>query len=254
MAAVLEVRDVTVTFGGLRALDRVSLAVPGRSITGLIGPNGAGKTTLFGVISGLVRPRGGSVLIDGVDVTREPPQARARRGLARTFQRLELFGDLTVQEHLVVAYRARFRRVRLHRDLLGSGSRPFPGEREEVEALLELLGLVGVASVPARSLPLGTGRLVEIARALATRPKVLLLDEPSAGLDADESVRFAEVLRRLPEERGLALLVVEHNVELVLGLAQRVTVLDFGAVIAEGTPEQVRADSAVQAAYLGTMV
>jgi branched-chain amino acid transport system ATP-binding protein len=250
---VLEVRDLTVTYGGLRALDGVSLQVPRGGLVGLIGPNGAGKTTLFGAVSGLVRPRSGRVLIDGVDVTRASPQARARRGLGRTFQRLELFGELTVREHLVVAYRARAGRARLALDLIGLGRRPYPGEREEVEALLALLGLEGVADHPARSLPLGTGRLVEVARALAARPRVLLLDEPSSGLDADETARLANVLARLPAERGTALLLVEHNVEMVLGLVERVTVLDFGVVIAEGTPAEIRASAAVQAAYLGSV-
>lgn len=250
---VLEVRDLTVAYGGLRALNGVSLRVPERGLVGLIGPNGAGKTTLFGAVSGLVRPRGGRVLIDGVDVTRASAQVRARLGLARTFQRLELFGDLTVREHLVVAYRARAGRARLALDLVGLGRRPLPGEKAEIDGVLGLLGLHEVADVPARSLPLGTGRLVEIARALVARPRVLLLDEPSSGLDADESARLAGVLARLPSERGCALLVVEHNVEMVLGLVERVTVLDFGVVIAEGTPEEIRANAAVQAAYLGTM-
>jgi ABC-type branched-subunit amino acid transport system ATPase component len=252
-APVLEVRDVTVTFGGLRALSGVSLSVPPKGVVGLIGPNGAGKTTLFGVVSGLVRPRSGRVLLDGVDVTRASAQARARRGLARTFQRLELFGDLSVREHLVVAYRTRARRARLALDLVGLGRRPFPGEREEVAALLALLDLEEVADVPARSLPLGTGRLVEVARAVAARPRVLLLDEPSSGLDAEETARLTDVLVKLRAERGIALLVVEHNVEMVLGLAERVTVLDFGEVIAEGTPAEIRANPAVQAAYLGTV-
>ncbi len=256
--ALIEARDVTVRFGGLVALDHVSLAVAPANIVGLIGPNGAGKSTCFGVLSGLIRPREGTVRIDGVDVTRASPQARARRGLARTFQRLELFGELTVREHLVVAYRAKQRRTVLElaralpRDLLGLGNRPTPGERDVVDRILEQLGLTGVAAVSAGAIGLGTGRLVEVARALAAQPRVLLLDEPSSGLDARETDDLATVLARLRDEEGLALVLVEHNVAMVLGLADDVTVLDFGKEIAHGPASAIRADPAVQAAYLGT--
>jgi ABC-type branched-subunit amino acid transport system ATPase component len=250
--AILEADAVSVSFGGIRALDRVSLRVPPQSIVGLIGPNGAGKTTLFGVLSGLLRPSSGAVRIDSNDVTRASPQARAHRGLARTFQRLELFDDLTVREHLVVAHRARRRRAHLLADLLGLGRRPDRGEQEEVDAVLDLLGLAEMANVPARALPLGTGRLVEVGRALAARPRVLLLDEPSSGLDTSESAALAVALGRLRDERDLALVLVEHHVEMVLSLADRVTVLDFGRVIAEGTPAGVRGDARVRDAYLGT--
>lgn len=251
---ILEARDVTVRFGGLLALDRVSLAVPPEAIVGLIGPNGAGKTTFFGVLSGLLRPREGRVLVDGVDVTRRTPHARARLGLARTFQRLELFGELTVREHLVVAYRQGRRNplARFARDLLGLGARPYPGEDDAVDATLELLALDRLASRPAATLGLGTGRLVELARAIAAGPRVLLLDEPSSGLDGNETAQLTDVLRRLRDERGIALVLVEHNVEMVLSLADRVTVLDFGEAIAEGTPQEIRQSAAVQAAYLGT--
>jgi ABC-type branched-subunit amino acid transport system ATPase component len=258
MSTLLEARELVVSFGGLVALDGVSLSVAERTVVGLMGPNGAGKTTCFGVLSGLLRPRDGQVVFDGVDVTRWSPPRRAHAGLARTFQRLELFGELTVREHLVVAYRAR-RRARLRDrawrlplDLLGLGARPDPGEVETVDGILELLGLTRVAHWPASSLPLGTGRQVEIARALATRPRVLLLDEPSSGLDARETAELAAVLARLPAEHGAAVVLVEHDVEMVLGVAHEVTVLDFGRVIARGAPAEVRADPAVQAAYLGT--
>jgi len=252
--ALLDARDVTVRFGGLVALDGVSLGVPEGAIVGLIGPNGAGKTTMFGMLSGLVRPRTGTVHLAGHDVTGASPQRRARLGLARTFQRLELFEELTVREHLVVAYRVgrRHPAVRLALDLVGLGSRPLPGEDDTIDGILELLGLTRIAPVPAATVPLGTGRLVEIARALATRPRVLLLDEPSSGLDANETAALAGVLATLRRERGISLVLVEHNVEMVLGLADIVTVLDFGRPIAHGTPGQVRTDPAVQAAYLGT--
>jgi ABC-type branched-subunit amino acid transport system ATPase component len=250
--ALLEARDVTVTFGGLVALDDVSLAVDAGRIVGLMGPNGAGKTTLFGVLSGLLRPRTGRVLMSGDDVTSWPPQRRARQGLARTFQRLELFHELTVRQHVVLAHRVRHRRPNLLADLVGLGSRPGPGEDEAVDSTLALLGLQRYAGTSTRALPLGTGRLVEVARAIAAGPTVLLLDEPSSGLDAAETSQLSDVLRRLRDERGIALVLVEHNVEFVLGLADDVTVLDFGIVISRGTPAEVRADPKVQAAYLGT--
>jgi ABC-type branched-subunit amino acid transport system ATPase component len=251
MNQLLEARDVTVRFGGLLALDGVSIGVPEASLVGLMGPNGAGKTTLFGVLSGLLRPRAGHVFMDGVEVTGWSPQNRAGRGLARTFQRLELFGELTVREHLVVAYRVHNRRRGVALDLLGMGGRPGPGEDERVDQLLHLLGLQTLASVPASALPLGTGRLVEVGRAAATGARVLLLDEPSSGLDSAETEQLGGVFRRLREVEGVSLLLVEHNIDFVLGLADRVTVLDFGRVIAEGAPDEVRGDPQVQAAYLG---
>jgi ABC-type branched-subunit amino acid transport system ATPase component len=204
-----------------------------------------------------VRPREGSVFIDGVDVTRATPQARARRGLARTFQRLELFDELTVREHLVVAYRAGGRRtlfdlVRyLPLDLIGVGARPAPGEDDAIDQIIDVLGLRSVAHVPAAAIGLGTGRLVEIARAMAAHPRLLLLDEPSSGLDARETEELSEVFRRLRDDEQVSLVLVEHNVDMVLGLADDVTVLDFGEVIARGSPDAVRNDPTVQAAYLG---
>ncbi|HKF90499.1 MAG TPA: ATP-binding cassette domain-containing protein [Acidimicrobiia bacterium] len=251
--ALLRADDVTVRFGGVVALDGVSISAPASAIVGLVGPNGAGKTTLFGVLSGLVRPRSGRVLLRGVDVTSTSPQRRSRLGLARTFQRIELFAELTVREHLVVAHRAHERRDRRFlTDLAGLGSRPPPRERELVAGLLDLLGLTALADRPAALLPLGTGRLVEVARALATEPAIVLLDEPTSGLDAGEAERLATALERTRADLDVAFVLVEHNVDFVLGLAEHVTVLDFGKVIAAGAPAAIRADEAVQAAYLGT--
>ena len=247
----LEVRGASVRFGGVQALADVSVQVPAAGIMGLLGPNGAGKTTLFGVISGLVRPQRGRVLVRGVDVTGLSPARRARRGLARTFQRLELFDHLSVREHLVLAWRIRHGRLRLLADLAGLGRWPWPGERDAVEGLLELFELRDVADVAAGHLPLGLGRVVEIARAVATDPVVLLADEPFSGLSVPETRGLAGVFRRLRDERGIALCLVEHDVETVLELAEQVTVLDFGRVIATGTPAEIRVDPAVQAAYLG---
>jgi ABC-type branched-subunit amino acid transport system ATPase component len=254
---LLEAQGITVRFGGVVALDDVSLRVPEGSTVGLVGPNGAGKTTLFGVLSGLLRPKAGRVTMSGVDVTRRSPQHRARKGLSRTFQRMELFTELTVREHLVLARRVNEGRERLlgmARDLTGFGERPGPGEEEAVEEILALLGLDGVADRPALAIPLGTGRLVEVARALAAEPTVMLLDEPSSGLDAHETEQLGDALRRVRSERGIAFVLVEHNVEFVLGLSDRITVLDFGKLIAEGTPDEIRTSPAVQAAYFGAPV
>jgi ABC-type branched-subunit amino acid transport system ATPase component len=251
---LLAADDVTVRFGGVVALDQVSLTVPVGSTVGLVGPNGAGKTTLFGVLSGLLRPKAGRVTMGGTDVTNRSPQNRAHRGLARTFQRMELFTELTVREHLVLARRVKDGRERLLgmvRDLSGFGERPGPGEDEAVDDILELLGLTAVADRPALAIPLGTGRLLEVARALAAEPTVMLLDEPSSGLDVHETEQLGDALRRVREERGTAFVLVEHNVDFVLGLSDRVTVLDFGRVLIEGTPEEVRTSPEVQAAYFG---
>jgi branched-chain amino acid transport system ATP-binding protein len=248
---VLEARGVTVRFGGLTALADVSLTVPPHSIVGLVGPNGAGKTTLFGVLSGILNPTHGSVVLQGNDVTHAPPQDRARAGLARTFQRTELFADLTVREHLVLADRSRHARPRLWADLLGRSTGDRAAEQARVDQLLDALGLMPVADRPARALPLGTGRLVEVGRALATDPSVILLDEPSSGLDVHETEQLATTLRRARDEHGVALVLVEHDLDLVLGLSDVVNVLDFGIMIATGTPSEVRADPRVRAAYIG---
>lgn len=252
--ALLAAEDVTVRFGGVVALDGVRLVVPPGATVGLVGPNGAGKTTLFGVLSGLIRPRSGRVTMDGVDVTGRSAQHRARRGLARTFQRMELFTELTVREHLVLARRVRAGRDRMlgmARDVLGFGERPVRGEEEAVDSILELLALDGVADRPALAVPLGTGRLLEVGRALASDPTVMLLDEPSSGLDAHETEQLGDALRRVRAERGTAFVLVEHNVEFVLGLSDRITVLDFGKLLVEGTPEEIRTSPEVQAAYFG---
>jgi len=250
--ALLEASAITMQYGGIVALDTVEFRAAPGVITGLVGPNGAGKTTLFGILSGLLRPRSGRVLLDGVDVTRASPQRRTRLGIARTFQRLELFGELTVREHLVVAHRVRKRRDRvLARDLVGLGSRPTRDERETIDDIIDLLGLGDVVDRPVTLLPLGTGRIVEIARALATSPRIVLLDEPTSGLDVHETERVAEALRKTRDQRGIAFVMVEHDVELVLELSEHVTVLDFGRVIAEGPPPVIRSSAAVQAAYLG---
>jgi branched-chain amino acid transport system ATP-binding protein len=252
-APAVEARNVTVRFGGLVALNDVSLSVPAGTIVGLVGPNGAGKTTLFGVISGLLHPQGGEVFLGGHKVTRWSPSKRARLGMARTFQQLELFMGLTVREHIVLGYRVRNQRRRLWSDLLTAGSLHRTGdeERQRSDQLIDLLGLRSVADTPAAALPLGTARRVEVARALATGPSIVLLDEPSSGLDGHETAQLGTALRTVVEQEQISLLLVEHDVAMVLGLSSEVAVLDFGVRIAYGTPDEIRNDPAVRAAYLG---
>jgi branched-chain amino acid transport system ATP-binding protein len=251
--ARLESVGVTVRFGGLVAVRDVSLALPPASIVGLVGPNGAGKSTLFAVLSGLLRPTSGRVLLDGEDITETRPQVRAARGLARTFQHPELFVGMTIRDHLVIAHRAKHSKGRILSDAFTMGSlrRPAKAETEAVDELIELLGLTGIANRSAVGLPLGVARLVELGRALAASPRVLLLDEPSSGLDSAETQRFETVLRRVAQERDISVLLVEHDVELVMRLCSTVNVLDFGALLASGTPAEVRNNPAVRAAYLG---
>ena len=233
---MLRVEEVSVQFGGLRALDGVDLEADAGQVTGLIGPNGAGKTTLFNVVTGLQRPNRGRVVIDGRDVTTAGPKDRARRGLGRTFQRLEVFGSLSAEDNVLVALE--------NRGLRGRAA------RAEAARLLSRVGLTAVASAQADVLPTGLARLLELARALACRPRLLLLDEPSSGLDPAESDRLGDLIAELAAE-GLAVLLVEHDMEMVMKLCGRIHVLDFGRVIASGPPSEVQSDPAVQAAYLG---
>jgi len=231
----LVVSDVVVTFGGKRALSDAGLTAPLGQVTGLIGPNGAGKSTLFDVICGLRKPAAGRVTLDRRDVTRAGPAARARHGMARTFQRLELFGRLTVRENLMVAAE------------LGPGRRQAAATAGEI---LARLGLTEIADRPADALSTGTGRLVEVGRALAARPKYLLLDEPAAGLDVTETQAFAGLLRALAAD-GMAIVLVEHDMSLVMNVCDQVYVLDLGTIICSGPPDAVRRDERVRAAYLG---
>jgi ABC-type branched-subunit amino acid transport system ATPase component len=253
--SALEASEVTVSFGGLKALSEVSLEVPPASIVGLVGPNGAGKSTLLAVLSGLLRPDRGRVSLRGVEVTNASVRSRAARGLARTFQRPELFMGLTVREHLVLAHRARVSPHRLWRDMLDPRSLlpPSKAEDEQVDGLLELLRITKVAKAPVAALPLGVVRLVEVGRALASDPRVLLLDEPLSGLDMGGSENLMDVFRRIVahSQHDLSLLIVEHDVAAVLALSNSVVVLDFGERIAVGSPEEIRNDPAVRTAYLG---
>jgi branched-chain amino acid transport system ATP-binding protein len=233
---ILETREVSVRFGGHLAVNDVSLAVDEGQITGLIGPNGAGKTTTFNVITGLQAPTRGHIVLDGKDITSVSAHQRARGGIARTFQRLELFGSLTVRDNVLTA--AELRR--------GPGVDP----GAVTDQLLERVGLTRVADQRADALSTGSARLVELARALACNPRVLLLDEPASGLDEQETDRFAEILVDLTGD-GLGILLVEHDVPLVMRLCRQITVLNFGEVLASGSPIEIQKDPAVIDAYLG---
>jgi branched-chain amino acid transport system ATP-binding protein len=237
--SLLDVEHITVRFGGNMALNEVSLSAEAGSVTALIGPNGAGKTTLFNAITGLLRPDRGRVVVDGHDVSRMAPYKRARYGMARTFQRLELFSNLSVRENVLVAAetRAGWARERL--------------AKAAVDDVIARVGLVDRAGARVDQLPTGKARLVELARALVTKPKLLLLDEPASGLDDSESAEFGRLLRELAGS-GVAVLLVEHDVHLVMNVADVIHVLDFGQILAVGTPDEIRRDEAVLNAYLGT--
>jgi len=242
---LLSVTGVSVRFGGITALSGVDLEVGRGTITGLIGPNGAGKTTLFNVITGVVSPVAGRVVLDTVDITGWARHRRGRAGVARTFQRLELFTGLTVRDNLRAAWEASVPGAVL-------GRRRREG-REVVDSVLERLDLTSLSDRVAGQLSTGQGRLVELGRALAVQPRLLLLDEPSSGLDQGETEHFRDVLLGAVgrEDGEPAVLLVEHDVALVMEVCDRITVLDFGERIAEGTPEEVRHDPRVVAAYLG---
>ncbi len=234
---VMETRGVTVRFGGVAALTDVNIAVKSGEVTGLIGPNGAGKTTLFNVISGLQRPNHGDVFLGGTDVTKVRPNKRATMGLARTFQRLELFGTLSAADNVRVG--------------LEASDQPRKGDTAaQARVLLERVGAGGCADALVSTLPTGMARLVELARALSINPRVLLLDEPCSGLDEAETLGLGKLLTSLATE-GRAILLVEHDTDVVLTVCDTIFVLDFGEVIASGKPADIQADPIVQAAYLG---
>ena len=236
---LLEVREVAVRFGGLMALQGVSLDVAPGVVTGLIGPNGAGKTTLFNTITGLQPPSSGQVRFNNRDVSNFAPHKRARLGIARTFQRLELFASLTVQENIecALSMSARYRK-----------RTESPGAA--TQRLLTRVGLSHVAHVLAGSLPTGQGRVVELARALATEPSVILLDEPASGQDDTDTAHFADLLREMASD-GMAVLLVEHDMDLVMSVCDQIYVLDFGRILATGTADEIRTNQTVLDAYLG---
>jgi branched-chain amino acid transport system ATP-binding protein len=233
--ALLEIDDVHVRFGGVVAVNGATFDVAESSVIGLMGPNGAGKTTLFNVITGLQTPTSGGVRFDGKDITKVHPRQRALSGIGRTFQRLEVFGSLSVADNIRVA----------------AEMRGLDNPAKVRDELLDRVGLRAFADVTADSVPTGIARLTELARALACNPRLLLLDEPSSGLSESETDDFAVLVRSLAEDDGRSVLIVEHDVELVLGLCSTIHVLDFGSIIASGTPDEIRNDKRVQDAYLG---
>jgi branched-chain amino acid transport system ATP-binding protein len=247
---LLEATHITKRFAGIRALSDVTMEVDTGEIVGLIGPNGAGKTTFFNCLTGMLRPDSGAVVFDGNEITHWSVHRRARAGFGRTFQRMELFAGMTVRDHVIVAERARSRRGNLAKDLLFQG-RVSADERNRADETLALLGLDKHADRPVEALTLGQGRLVELARALMTEPKVLFLDEPSSGLDVHETIEVTDVLVAVQRERGTAIVLVEHDIETVQRITNRLFVLDYGMLIASGTTADVLADQRVREAYLG---
>ncbi|HET9091284.1 MAG TPA: ABC transporter ATP-binding protein [Acidimicrobiales bacterium] len=248
--SLLEASGLSKRFGGIVALSEVSLSVETSEAVGLVGPNGAGKTTLFDCIAGWTRADTGRIVFDGGAIDHLAPYRRSRLGIGRTFQRLELFTGMTPLEHLLVTERVRAGTGRLWKDLLGLG-RPTAGEREVAHETLALVGLEDVADAPVNTLSLGRARLVELARALVGSPPLLMLDEPSSGLDDRERRALVATMRRVRAERGTAVLLVEHDLDLVSALVDRLVVLDTGRVIADGGVAEVLAAAGVRRAYLG---
>jgi len=250
-APLLLVEGVSKSFGGIAAVNHMSFTVnPGESV-GLVGPNGAGKTTLFNCICGQLRPETGRVELAGIEIDQLPVYKRARLGIGRTYQRVEVFPDMTVRQHLLVAERIRRGDGRLWRDLCNR-SRPAADELRRVAEVLDLIGIGDRAEDPVSALGLGSCRLVELARALVADPVILLADEPSSGLDVHETKELAKVLRTLQHERGLAVLLVEHDLAMVGAVVDRAIVMDLGSMVAQGTFDEVMADPVVRDAYLGT--
>lgn len=237
---LLEVNDVSVRFGGVVAVDGATFTVDEGKVAALIGPNGAGKTTTFNVVTGLQPPTSGSVVFDGKDITKLPVHKRARRGIGRTFQRIEVFGSLTVRENILVS-------AEIHHQW----SNTKEDAKTTTNRIIELIGLERFARQAADSVPTGIARLTELGRALAADPRLLLLDEPSSGLNDTETDELGELLRRLADEEGRAILLVEHDVDLVMSVSDWIDVLDFGKIIASGTATEIQNNEKVQAAYLG---
>lgn len=253
MSALLTTHGVRKSFSGIVALRDVDIDVEAGERVGLIGPNGAGKTTFFNCILGVLRADGGSVEYDGQDLSKLRVHERSRLGIGRTFQRIELFPESSVRDHLVIADRAKRKERRWWSDLMLLGG-PRPDEVKRTDAMLEMLGLTDLCDEPIERLSLGQGRLVEVGRALMTAPSLLLLDEPSSGLDRNETAALAATLREVQDDQGFAILLVEHDIELVSSFTTRSYLLDFGTILLSGTTGDVMSSPEMRSAYLGGKV